>query len=203
MSNEQISLPTIVTFVAVTALVIWKLFLSPTDAADSSPRNNIRDSAAQAQARETNAQRILQMFPQVDRRAVLWDLRRNGNRIQVTSERILSGRLETPPPTFQPVRPAGQGDATPSSEPSATKAAHRTEEDLISRYKLQDKISVDLASSVPEDSAQAAAVAAAGKSSAKAWSSNKEDRQALLRKRREDMILQARRKMELKLAERQ
>ncbi|KAL1888564.1 hypothetical protein Cpir12675_006128 [Ceratocystis pirilliformis] len=201
MSNEQISLPTIVTFMAVTALVIWKLFLSPTDAADSSPRNNIRDSAAQAQARETNAQRILQMFPQVDRRAVLWDLRRNGNRIQVTSERILSGRLETPPPTFQPVRPAGQGDATPSLEPSAAKAAHQTEEDLISRYKLQDKISVDLASSVPEDSAQAAA--AAGKSSAKTWSSNKEDRQALLRKRREDMILQARRKMELKLAERQ
>lgn len=36
---------------------------------------------------------------------------------------------------------------------------------------------------------------------AQAWSSNKNERQALLQKRREEMILAARRKMEAKVAE--
>ncbi|KAL5596662.1 hypothetical protein BROUX41_006644 [Berkeleyomyces rouxiae] len=196
MSTEQMSIPTLVTFVAVTALVIWKLFLSPGDSPDSTSRNNIRDSATQAQAREANAQRILQMFPQVDRRAVLWDLRRNGNRIQTTSERILSGRLETPPPTFQPPPPAGQDSQ--GAAPFTSRTSSKSEEDLISRYNLQGKIGSDSALPILDEASH---VASAGKGTTKAWSSSKEDRQALLRKRREDMILQARRKMEAKLAD--
>jgi coupling of ubiquitin conjugation to ER degradation protein 1 len=39
-----------------------------------------------------------------------------------------------------------------------------------------------------------------GKSKPKSWSANKSERQALLQKRRDEMILSARRKMEEKLA---
>jgi coupling of ubiquitin conjugation to ER degradation protein 1 len=36
------------------------------------------------------------MFPQVPARDIVWDLQRNGNNVQLTTERILSGRgLET------------------------------------------------------------------------------------------------------------
>ena len=35
------------------------------------------------------------MFPQVDRRTVLWNLQRDGNNVASTTERILAGRMET------------------------------------------------------------------------------------------------------------
>jgi coupling of ubiquitin conjugation to ER degradation protein 1 len=40
----------------------------------------------------------------------------------------------------------------------------------------------------------------AGDGKAKAWSSNRDERQALLQRRRDEMILAARRKMEAKIA---
>lgn len=36
--------------------------------------------------------RVQQMFPQVGRRTIMWDLQRNGGNIAATTERILSGR---------------------------------------------------------------------------------------------------------------
>ena len=33
-----------------------------------------------------------QMFPQVARRSIMWDLQRNGGSVAATTERILSGR---------------------------------------------------------------------------------------------------------------
>lgn len=35
---------------------------------------------------------VAQMFPQLDRRAIMWDLQRNGGSVQATTERVLSGR---------------------------------------------------------------------------------------------------------------
>ena len=37
-------------------------------------------------------ERIQQMFPQVSRRNIMWDLQRNGGNVVATTERILSGR---------------------------------------------------------------------------------------------------------------
>lgn len=59
--------------------------------------------------------------------------------------------------------------------------------DLITRYNLQDKLG----------GAEAEAEAPGKK---EGWSASKEERQALLRKRRDDMILAARKKMEAKMA---
>lgn len=58
-------------------------------------------------------------------------------------------------------------------------------QDLISRYNLSAKIA-------SENAEAEASPATAAKSS---WSQNKEERQRLLQKRRDEMILAARRKM--------
>lgn len=90
MANEQISLPYLVVILLVTAFVIRFLFFSP------SPPPAPRQSAQSVlRTREAAVERIQQMFPQVDRRVILWDLQRNGGNIQATSERILAGRMES------------------------------------------------------------------------------------------------------------
>lgn len=66
--------------------------------------------------------------------------------------------------------------------------------DLITRYNLASKVAK--AESSGYEVADSTSTAA-GKS---AWSSNKNERQALLQKRREEMILAARKKMQAKLA---
>jgi len=67
--------------------------------------------------------------------------------------------------------------------------------DLITRYNLSSKIapSPGLDADTPSDLS-----ASASSSSKAAWSQNKNERAELLKKRREDMILAARRKMETK-----
>jgi coupling of ubiquitin conjugation to ER degradation protein 1 len=106
--DQQINLPSLVAILVVSGLIIRYLFFS-------SPANgrggvaagragaaglggvagSSRDPAAQIRAREAAVERIQQMFPQVDRRAALWDLQRTGGSVAATTERILAGRLET------------------------------------------------------------------------------------------------------------
>ncbi|KAK1481759.1 CUE domain-containing protein [Colletotrichum cuscutae] len=207
MANEQISLPYLVMILLVTAFVIRFLFFSP--APPPAPRQS---AAAVLRTREAAVERIQQMFPQVDRRTILWDLQRNGGNIQATSERILAGRMEArtsflltlvrvveqPPITFQPPPPPGANNAASSSSTPAKAPEKPTQPDLITRYKLQDKIS---AQQQRQAEADAAAVAEKEKEkAAKGWSSNRDERQSLLQKRRDEMILAARRKMEAKIA---
>lgn len=93
MANEQISLPYLIVILLITAFVIRFLFFSPSPPPSASAS---RQSAASVlRTREAAVERIQQMFPQVDRRTILWDLQRNGGNIQATSERILAGRMET------------------------------------------------------------------------------------------------------------
>jgi len=70
------------------------------------------------------------------------------------------------------------------------------EPDLITRYKLQEKLNNSQgASSEPES-----ATATGSEKKQKAWSLNPKERQAALQRRRDEMILAARRKMEEKIA---
>lgn len=203
MSNEQISLPYFVGILVLSGLAIRYLFFG----GSSTPRS-AQPTVALLRNREAAVERIQQMFPQADRRAILWDLQRNGGNIQNTTERILAGLLDTvchnrklaqtnlcvhladslpqPPVTFQPPPPPGQ----PLSSGSTTAATRQPEKpaqpDLITRYNLRDKL--ETSTSEEEDR------------KGKAWSSNRDERQAFLQKRRDEMILTARRKMEAKIA---
>ena len=90
MANDQISLPYLAAILLFSGLIIRYLFFSGTPAAR--PTRSPEDIR---RSREAAVERIQQMFPQTDRRNILWDLQRNGGSIQSTTERILAGRLDT------------------------------------------------------------------------------------------------------------
>jgi len=124
----------------------------------------------------------------------MWDLQRNGGNVAATTERILSGRgLETPPPTFQPPLPASTSSSFTSTAENKPATPKPSQPDLITRYNLSAKIA-----SADQGMEDAESTNPAGGKSA--WSANKNERQALLQKRREEMILSARKKMQAKLA---
>lgn len=91
MSNE-ISIPTLVVVVVLGGLVFKYLFW-PSNASSGSSGQG-RDSLSQQRQREAAVERIQQMFPQVERRTILWDLQRNGGSIAATTEKILSGTIQ-------------------------------------------------------------------------------------------------------------
>ncbi|GKU00768.1 amfr protein [Fusarium langsethiae] len=181
MSDDQISLPYLLAILAISGLVIRYMFF----AAPSPPRP-ARSPEEFLRSREIAVERIQQMFPQADRRSILWDLQRNGGNIQTTTERILSGRLDTPPVTFQPPPPPGQATTSGSAATAPRQPEKPAQPDLITRYNLKSKL--DSVSQEDQDA------------KGKGWSSNKDERQASLQRRRDEMILAARRKMEAKLA---
>ncbi|KAI1115365.1 hypothetical protein F5Y14DRAFT_411039 [Nemania sp. NC0429] len=195
MADEQVSLTSLVLIVVLGGLAIRYLFFPSSAAASSAPVRG-RDAASVSRAREAAFDQIQQMFPQLDRRTILWELQRSGGNMAMATERILTGRTETPPITFQP--PPPPASTTPSSASQTTKAPSRpAEPDLITRYKLQDKLGNDDGGS---SGLAAGSEPAAPESKTKAWSSNRDERQKTLQRRRDEMILAARRKMEAKIA---
>ncbi|KAI1776841.1 hypothetical protein F4818DRAFT_411955 [Hypoxylon cercidicola] len=182
MADEQVSLTSLIVMVVLGGLIIRYLFFSP---ASPTPRP-ARDAQSAARAREAMVQRVQEVCPHIDRRTILWDLQRHGGNVAATVERILSGQIETPPITFQPP-PAPVSPSPPATQAQSFKAPPKpTEPDLITRYKLQNKVNAD-------DESETAA-------KSKSWSSNRDERQAILQRRRDEMILAARRKMEAKIA---
>ncbi len=139
------------------------------------------------------------MFPQLSRRDIMWDLQRNGGSVAATTERVLGGRgLERvcsnrflnaifssdylqAPPSFQPVIPISTNAASTAAIASAIPKA--AEPDLITRYNLQSRISSkgkEKEEPTPETG----------------WAANKDKRQEMLQRRRDEMILAARRRMQ-------
>jgi coupling of ubiquitin conjugation to ER degradation protein 1 len=99
-SDQQINLPSLVVILVLSGLVLRYFFFSPSSsssaaAAAARGSGGRGDPVALMRAREAAVERIQQMFPQVDRRAALWDLQRTGGSVAATTERILAGRLET------------------------------------------------------------------------------------------------------------
>jgi len=131
-------------------------------------------------------------------------LQRNGGNVVATTERILSGRgLEVPPQSFQPPLPVPASSTAAAS--SASSQAKPLTPDLITRYNLKAKLEEEEASrNESSEGAEAERTPDAGpkqkQKQGNAWSQNKAERQALLQKRRDEMILAARRKMEAKVA---
>ncbi|TEY44711.1 hypothetical protein BOTCAL_0345g00090 [Botryotinia calthae] len=189
MSDQTVNLPQLLIIILVGAFAVRYLFFSGSSNGSSGSNRN---SASNVRAREADVERIQQMFPQVPRRSIMWDLQRNGGNVVATTERILSGRgLEVPPQSFQPPLPA---PAAASS--TSTQSSKPTQPDLITRYNLKAKLAEEQAEKREAEERESKQKQGGGA----AWSSNKNERQALLQKRREEMILAARRKMEARVA---
>ena len=122
-----------------------------------------------------------------------------------------------PPITFQPPMPAARpntgasagasGSAAGASAGAAASSSTTTrpsQPSLIQRYNLESKIAeastTDAASSSSVSPSSSATGSHVTNFKTKNWSSNRDERQTLLQKRRDNMIIEARRKMEAKLA---
>lgn len=195
MAEQSFGFPQLILIFLVGGLTIRYFFFS-TGLSSSTSRDS--NNAIDLRAREADIERIQQMFPQVPRRNIMWDLQRNGGNVAATIERVLSGRgLEDPPQSFQPSIPVSSSQST--SESSSHPTISPSQPDLIARYDLKAKIenkqnTNGSGSSVEQESLDAK------KKESQAWSNNKSERQALLQRRREEMILAARRKMQAKIA---
>lgn len=89
--EATISIPSLA-FVAVLGYFIYRYFFSssPRTGADGNPSSSSRNNGL----RFTPAQvdQIAQMFPQLNRRDIMWDLHRNRGSVQATTERVLTGQ---------------------------------------------------------------------------------------------------------------
>ncbi|MCJ1485014.1 hypothetical protein MMC06_005187 [Schaereria dolodes] len=205
--TTTLNIPQLAFVLLLSVVIIRYFFFSPSSASTSpsSSQSSIfpgREARGRA-ADPRHVDQVATMFPQVGRREIQWDLQRNGGSVAATTERILSrGGLEAPPPSFQPPTPPYTPSA-PSSTSSASTPSHGP--DLITRYNLSSKLSQH---SIPDSSTAQGGRGGGGEGGRPGakkggWSQNKSERQALLQQRREEMVLNARRKMEEKeIAER-
>ncbi|KAB8227416.1 hypothetical protein ETB97_010545 [Aspergillus alliaceus] len=187
MPDEEPSLniSSLLTLAVVSFFVIRWFLKRDGDAGEGSGRSRARGNVVDP----AQVEQISQMFPQLSTRDIMWDLQRNGGNAAATTERILTGRgLETAPPSFQP-QVAIPRASPPVTQAASTSATSKPEDqDLISRYNLNAKVASEGA-----ETSQS--------SSQSGWSQNKEERQRILQKRRDDMILAARKRMEQKVRE--
>lgn len=93
MADEQISIPGVVVLIVLGGLAIRYLFFSTPSS--SSAQQQTSDPAVALRRREAAVQQLQQMFPQIDRRTLLWDLQRTGGNMTATTERALAGQLQT------------------------------------------------------------------------------------------------------------
>lgn len=87
MAEQSINVPQVLVFIVVTFLAVRWYFSKPS-AAGAQPvahRPAVRINPAQIE-------QIAQMFPQLSRRDIAWDLQRNGGNAAATTERVLGGR---------------------------------------------------------------------------------------------------------------
>jgi coupling of ubiquitin conjugation to ER degradation protein 1 len=182
-TETSINIPQLLAVALVGFFAIrWYLNKPPGSSPGSSTSSS--NNAGASRNRAVDPAQIAQvsaMFPQLDARNIAWDLHRNGGNVAGTSERILSGRgLDAAPPSFQPVLPAQV------AVPAASQAANRTGGgvDLITRYGLQGRIGDKGKEAVKSEEQKKVG-----------WTSDKAARAEGLRRRREEMVLEARRKM--------
>jgi coupling of ubiquitin conjugation to ER degradation protein 1 len=90
MSDIQtpFSLSQLLVILVLGFLVIRWIFFSSTPSSQSSHGH----ASGTSRVNPAQVEQVSQMFPQLDRRDIMWDLQRNGGNVQATTERILNGR---------------------------------------------------------------------------------------------------------------
>lgn len=91
--GSTLNIPQLLVIIVVSFL-IFRWYNSPSSAQGQQRPAGSRNAAPRVNP--AAVEQISQMFPQLDRRQIMWDLSRNGNNVAATTERVLSGRgLET------------------------------------------------------------------------------------------------------------
>nr|POE54459.1 coupling of ubiquitin conjugation to er degradation protein 1 [Quercus suber] len=191
--QASINIPQLIAVAIVGFLAIrWYLSkapggVSPNTSASSS---SIADAGRQVDVAKIDS--VHNIFPDLDRRTIAWDLHRNGGNVSATTERVLGGRgLDNPPPTYQP---AGLQPVAASNPGTAISTGRQSGKgvganDLITRYGLQGRVN---------GKGKEAVLSEIEEKKKNAWAGDKASRADALRRKREEMILAARRRMEEK-----
>jgi coupling of ubiquitin conjugation to ER degradation protein 1 len=88
-STEQtINLPQLLVLTIIGFLAIRWYFSSRTP----NPAAQNRSAGNANRVNPAHVEQLLQMFPQLDRRTVMWELQRNGGSVAIATEKVLSGR---------------------------------------------------------------------------------------------------------------
>lgn len=93
MTDEEPSLniPSLLTLAVVSFFVI-RWFLNRDSGSDRSRSGEAQGRTRGRAVDPAQVEQISQMFPQLNRRDIMWDLQRNGGSVAATTERILTGR---------------------------------------------------------------------------------------------------------------
>jgi coupling of ubiquitin conjugation to ER degradation protein 1 len=193
-TQTSINIPQLIA-VAIVGFLALRWFLnkpSSTTPGSASTSNSSRSSTTTNRAIDLQkVDQVSAMFPQLDRRTIAWDLSRNGGNVAATTERVLSSRgLDTPPPSFRPELPPPALTAAQQRNARGQGIDKPSQPDLITRYNLQARVGGKGKEAVPSEEQRR---------SGNAWSSDKAARAEGLRRRREEMVLEARRKMEARV----
>lgn len=142
------------------------------------------------------------LFPHISDASIRYDLQRSGS-VEATCERILNeGGLPSPPAGFfgtaEPSTPsnaatlgAQNANRTPNGAASSSVSTSSKSPNLISRFGLQSRIAVvDDMPAIPTSNASNSS-----QGSPSSWATTPEERAKLLKDRKEQMILEARRKL--------
>ena len=186
-TQTSINIPQLIA-VAIVGFLALRWFLNKPPST-TPPSTSTRSSSGSNRGIDVQkVDQVSAMFPQLDRRHIAWDLSRNGGNVAATTERVLSSRgLDTPPPSFRPELPPPAITAAQQRNAAGQGMGKPTQPDLITRYNLQAKVGGKGKEAVPSEEQRR---------SGSAWSSDKAARAEGLRRRREEMVLEARRKME-------
>lgn len=96
MTEQTLNIPQLVIVALVGFFAIRWFFYS---SSPSSSASSIRSQSSRNTVNPAHVDQVAQMFPQLSRREIAWDLQRNGGSVAATTERILSGRgLDTVSP---------------------------------------------------------------------------------------------------------
>ena len=186
-TQTSINIPQLIA-VAIVGFLALRWFLNKPS--NSSPHSSSSSRSANRGIDVAKVDQVSAMFPQLDRRHIAWDLQRNGGNVAATTERVLSPRgLETPPPSFRPDLPV---PATTAAQERNARGEGLTKPglpDLITRYNLQSRVGGKGKEAVPSEEQRRIG---------SSWSSDKNARADSLKRRREEMVLEARRRMEAK-----
>ncbi|KAG9297722.1 hypothetical protein G9A89_011237 [Geosiphon pyriformis] len=124
---------------------------------------------------------VCAMFPNIPPAAIQFDLQKTGS-VEVTCDNILrDGGLPLPPPPVTPAAPIPSTSSPSSSATASSSIANNsslTQQSLVHRYKLHEAVASD---TVPDEPPRQ-------------WEATADKRHELLQKRKEAMVLQARKR---------
>lgn len=87
-SGSTLNIPQLLVIIVVSFLIFRWYNSSPSGQSPQRP-HGARNAAPRVNP--AAVEQISQMFPQLNRRDIMWDLSRNGNNVAATTERILGG----------------------------------------------------------------------------------------------------------------